>query len=159
MIQTLFLLQWKVFFSVKLDRKKTLLTWKYTYNSHSIVNKPKLPVCNQTLSVVSSMCAYWSLGSRSASTSTVFMRKTSKTTVASHTRALSCVCTLMELIFDKRGHVHKLTLRSFTVHFWELPSWFSTTSQPPRPSFCHEVGADAAPGPGPAGWSNHQCLL
>lgn len=27
----------KCFFSVKLDRKKTLLTWKCTYNSHSIV--------------------------------------------------------------------------------------------------------------------------
>lgn len=100
-----------------------------------VVNEPKLPVCNQTLTVVSSLCAYWSLETHSASKSTVFMRKTCKTTVASHTRALSCVCTLTELIFDKRGHVHKLTIRSFTVHLWELPSRFSTTSQPPRPSF------------------------
>ena len=43
------------------------------------------------------------------------MCRTSKPTVASHTRGLSCVCTLTEPLLGNHGHVHKLTVRRFTV--------------------------------------------
>ena len=48
------------------------------------------------------------------------MCRTSKPAVASHTRGLSCVCTLTEPLLGNHGHVHKLTVRRFTVQISDL---------------------------------------
>lgn len=67
------------------------------------------------------------------------MFMTSKPVVASHTRGLSCVCTLTELIFGNPGCVHKLTVRSFTVQISDLlppPAPTITYSLPSIPCCC-----------------------